>query len=80
MKTDEVILLYLSIDRIENGIAVCVASDGSVAEIPVDSIYGEVREGSVIVCGSHGDYSVDTTEEERLRNENFELAESLFDE
>lgn len=79
-KTNEVICLYLSVDRIENGIAVCVDDCGETHGVLLENIIGELREGSIIIPDADGMYSVDESETELRREANFDLAESLFDE
>ena len=54
------------VDRIINGIAVCEIDGAAIADIPLSSINGNVREGSVIIeAGDKLRYIVD--EEETLR-------------
>ena len=79
-KTNEVIFLYLSVDRIENGVAVCVDDGGKTHGVLLENIIGELREGSIIIPDADGMYSVDESETELRRETNFDLAESLFDE
>lgn len=72
--------MYLSVDRIENGIAVCVDDGGETHCVLLENIIGELREGSIIIPDADGMYSVDESETELRREANFDLAESLFDE
>jgi len=55
------------VDRIINGIAVCIKEDDSI-EIPLSSITGAVKEGSVLrACVSSDQYFVDTEKTESRR-------------
>lgn len=72
--------MYFSVDIIEETVALCVDDDGATRAISLELIDGEAKEGSVLVENENGRYSLDKDEEEKRRNENFVLAESLFDE
>ncbi|MGN0545942.1 MAG: DUF3006 domain-containing protein [Acutalibacteraceae bacterium] len=72
--------ICLSIDRIEEDKAVCIADSGETFIIPVSSVSGEISEGKILVESENGLYSVDENETERRRKAVFELSESLFDE
>ncbi len=72
--------MYFSVDIIEETVALCVDDDGATRAIALELIDGEAKEGSVLVENENGRYSLDKDEEEKRRNENFVLAESLFDE
>ncbi len=73
-------LIRLSIDRIEEDKAVCIADSGETFIIPISSVSGDVGEGKILVESENGIYSVDENETERRRKAVFELSESLFDE
>lgn len=72
--------MFFSIDLIEETVALCVDDDGATRAIALELIDGEIKEGSVLVEGENGRFVPDKCEEEKRRNENFVLAESLFDE
>lgn len=72
--------MYFSIDIIEETVALCVDDNGETCAVPLDVIDGEIREGSVLYLTENDRYSVDKDEENRRRESNFALAESLFDE
>lgn len=72
--------MFFSIDLIEETVALCVDDDGATRAIALELIDGEIKEGSVLVEGENGRFVPDKDEEEKRRNENFVLAESLFDE
>lgn len=72
--------MYFSIDIIEETVALCVDDNGETCAVPLDAIDGEIREGSVLFLNENDRYSVDKDEENRRRESNFALAESLFDE
>lgn len=72
--------MYFSIDIIEETVALCVDDNGETCAVPLDVIDGEIREGSVLYLNENDRYSVDKDEENRRRESNFALAESLFDE
>ena len=66
--------MFCSVDRIEEGLAVCVNDMGVTFAVKLSDISGEV----LIDTGSG--YIACTGEEQKRRDENFSLAESLFDE
>ena len=72
--------MFYSIDRFEEEVAVCIGDEEEILLLSTDQIIGSYCEGSVIRENEDGYYVVDEQEELRRRNENFELAESLFDE
>lgn len=72
--------MFFSIDLIEETVALCVDDDGATRAIALELIDGEIKEGSVLVESANGRFVPDKHEEEKRRNENFVLAESLFDE
>ena len=72
--------IRLSIDRIEEDNAVCIADSGETVIIPISSVSGDVGEGKILIECESGVYSVDENETERRRKAVFELSESLFDE
>ncbi len=72
--------MFFSIDLIEETVALCVDDDGATRAIALELIDGEIKEGSVLVESENGRFVPDKDEEEKRRNENFVLAESLFDE
>ncbi len=68
---------YLSVDRIENGIAVCEKSDMTTVELPLSQLPEKVREGSVLKH-ENGVYSLDEDEEINRKNRIIELQNMLF--
>lgn len=80
MKTNEVKIMFYSIDRIEEEVAVCIGDDEEILLLSTDHILGSYTEGSIIRETEDDWYVVDEEEEIKRRNANFELAESLFDE
>lgn len=72
--------MYFSVDIIEETVALCIDDDGATRAIALELIDGEIKEGSVLVENENGRFSLDKGEEEKRRTENFEFAESLFDE
>lgn len=72
--------MFYSIDRFEEEVAVCLSDGEEMLLLSTDMIIGSYTEGSIIREGENGYYFVDEAEEDRRRNENFRLAESLFDE
>jgi hypothetical protein len=71
--------MFCSVDRIEEGLAVCVNDMGVTFAVKLSDISGEVHEGSVLIDTGSG-YIACPGEEQKRRDENFSLAESLFDE
>lgn len=53
----------LTVDRIEEGFAVCECEDLSHITIPVESFDFTVREGMIITISDDGKYREDTDEE-----------------
>lgn len=72
--------MYYSIDRIVDEVAFCIGDEEEVLLLSTDRIIGSYSEGSIIYETENDCYAVDEEEELRRRNENFALAESLFDE
>lgn len=72
--------MFYSIDRIVEEVAYCIGDDEEILLLSVDQIIGSYSEGSVLYETYDGYYAVDEHEEQKRRSENFELAESLFDE
>lgn len=71
--------MYYSIDRIVDEVAFCIGDEEEVLLLSTDRIIGSYSEGSIIYETENDCYAVDEEEELRRRNENFALAESLFD-
>ena len=70
---------YLSIDRIENGLAVCENDRRERIEIPLSEIDGDPKEGDMIYS-ENGRYRV-SAEQTKLRREKIlELQKRLFGE
>lgn len=72
--------MFYSIDRIVEEVAFCIGDEEEVLLLSTDRIIGSYTEGSVIYENDEGYYVVDENEESKRREENFALAESLFDE
>ena len=73
-------MMFYSIDRIEEEVAVCIGDDEEMLLLSTDHIIGSYTEGSIIRETENDWYIVDEEEENRRKKANFELAESLFDE
>ncbi len=71
--------MFLSIDRIVNGFAVCIDDFGNVFSIEVSKIKGEFKEGSIIISDGADGYIASGYETDKRRDDLFALAESLFD-
>ena len=65
------------IDRIEGGIAVCEKEDGSLEDIPLQTLPRGAREGSVLICDD-GAWALDLQAEEERRARLFAKQEGLF--
>ncbi len=72
--------MFYSIDRIVEEVAVCIGDNEEFLLLSVENIIGSYQIGSILVEDGNGYYIPVPEEEERRRNDNFELAESLFDE
>ncbi len=72
--------MFYSIDRIIEEVAVCIGDNEEYILLSVDNIIGSYRVGSIIEEDENGNYISVPEEEEKRRNDNFELAEILFDE
>ncbi len=72
--------MFYSIEKIIEEVAVCIGDNEEYLLLSVDNIIGSYRIGSVISEDENGCYISVPEEEEKRRNENFDLAESLFDE
>ncbi len=72
--------MFYSIDRIVEEVAVCIGDNEEYLLLSLDNIIGSYRVGSVIKEDENGYYISVPEEEEKRRNDNFDLAESLFDE
>lgn len=70
--------MYISIDRIVNGIAVCEREDLSTFEVPVDELPNEAKEGSVLFVDENGNYVIDDEEMNRRRQHILDLQSRLF--
>ncbi|MCL2013357.1 MAG: DUF3006 domain-containing protein [Oscillospiraceae bacterium] len=57
---------YFSIDRIENGFAVCIDDKEDMLEISLDSIDGKAAEGDIIFL-QNGKYKKDEEETKKRR-------------
>ena len=70
--------MFYSVDRIIEDIIICVDDNGDVFNISSDLIDGDIKEGSILK-ESNDRFCVDLEEEALRREENFNLAESLFE-
>lgn len=70
--------MYISIDRIVGGIAVCEREDLSTFEVPVAKLPSEAKEGSVLLIDENGNYVIDNEEEKRRRQRILDLQSKLF--
>ena len=70
----------LTVDRIEENIAVCPDENGIITELFVSDLPFEVREGTIIIVNDDGSLEHAIESEEKRREELFNLQESLFDE
>lgn len=70
--------MFLSVDRVEENFAVCIDDNRNTVYISLELIDGEIKAGSVI-SEFEGRYYPDFEEAEKRKEENFSLAESLFD-
>ncbi len=68
-----------SIDRIEEGIAVCEGADGSSLRVRLAQLPDGAREGSVLSL-QDGQWTLLQDETDAAREELFLFAESLFEE
>lgn len=69
--------IYWSIDRIENGIAVCISDNDKVKNIPVNEFGFAVREGMILYLDG-GLLRHDEAEEKKRREYAKTFADSLF--
>lgn len=72
--------MFLSIDRIINGLAVCIDDFGNIFSIEVSKIKGEFKEGSIIISDGADGYIVSGFETDRRKEELFARMQALFDE
>ncbi|MBR6634136.1 MAG: DUF3006 domain-containing protein [Clostridia bacterium] len=70
----------LTVDRVEENIAVCMDENEILAQICVSDLPFAVREGSIITVNDDGSFRLDVSAENERREELFDLQESLFDE
>ena len=71
--------MQYTIDRIEEGIAVCERSDGMRLHVLFSALPDGTREGSILTF-DNGHWTLLADETARVRQELFDLQESLFDE
>ncbi len=71
--------MNFSIDRFEGSFAVCVNELGSAIDIPISILPVGVREGSIVTPDGAGRFLLCPAEEAKKRDENFNLAEDLFE-
>lgn len=68
----------LTVDRIEEGFAVCECEDLSHISISVESFDFEVREGMIIRISDDGKYKEDTDEETSMKEKIAALQKKLM--
>ncbi|MDD6236427.1 MAG: DUF3006 domain-containing protein [Clostridiales bacterium] len=68
---------WLSVDRIENGIAVCEDEHRNQKEITLEKIEGTPREGDMIFW-DNGKYHISEEETAKRREKILRLQKSLF--
>lgn len=68
----------LSIDRIEENIAVCIDDDGNICNIDLSLIEGGPAEGDIIYPDGER-YKISADETQRRREEIEELQDQLFE-
>lgn len=70
---------YLSVDRIENGIAVCLDDDGTQLRIPVCDVdlASPIREGDVLCLTEDGMLLPDPAEKQRRQKAVLELLRQI---
>lgn len=71
---------YLSIDRIEEGYAVCVGGEGERVLFPKESLPDGAGEGCVVLLADDGTLSLDPEETRRRRERILEKQNRLFGE
>lgn len=71
--------MFLSVDRIEEAVAVCEREDGSFLRLPLEELPPGIREGMVL-REEAGGYVPDMREEQRRREEILRLQKALFQE
>ncbi len=72
--------MFLSIDRIVGGFAVCIDDFGNVFSIELEKIKGDFKEGSIIISDGADGYIASGYETDKRREDMFMLTESLFEE
>ena len=68
-----------SLDRIEEGLAVLIAPDGSVFHVLARFLPPDARDGDLLAL-QNGTWTILRAQTDALRDELFALQESLFDE
>lgn len=68
----------LSIDRIENDIAVCIDDEGNTFDLELNLIDDEVKEGDILIFKG-GRYKVDEDKTKAEREEIEALQDELFE-
>lgn len=66
-----------TVDRIEDGFAVCENEECKTQNIPLTDLPPGLREGDVILL-NQGKYEISKEETQKLRKEIFDLQNSLF--
>ena len=72
--------MFYSIEKIIEEVAVCIADNEEYLLLSTDNIIASYRVGSILCEDENGYYRAVPEEEEKRRNDNFQLAESLFEE
>ncbi|MBQ5823435.1 MAG: DUF3006 domain-containing protein [Clostridia bacterium] len=71
--------MKLTVDRIEEGFAVCELEDGSNKNIALTELPAETQEGTVLQY-VNGEYSINSLEQDERSAKLFALQNSIFDE
>jgi len=67
-----------TVDRIENGFAVCEDENGGIVNISISQLPKNLREGDCIKRLNNGDFIIDAGLTEKRRKESAELFKSLL--
>ena len=67
----------LTVDRIEGNFAVCECEDLSHIDIPLSDLSFGVKEGNILIVDDDGNFSLDLSEEEKMRQKIIALQNKL---
>ena len=71
-------MVYLSVDSIQNGFALCENDEGEKIEIGLNELPRNVREGDIILVKSGGEMELDFEEKKRRQNKVALLLEKIL--